>query len=182
MNLQILFWVTEQAQQPLNSLPSVCYSDSEVAFYLRLTVLTLKEITPFPDLPTSSRGWPALYRAKWWTLPALWVTVLFFIWLHHAAWGILVPWPEIEPRPSVVDSPNCWTSREFPIFKVFQYVETIFGLQAVEEAGWLIWLGNCRVLVVAVELRVQGRSQGGCSCAGIAQAHQALKTVWEAGC
>ena len=36
---------------------------------------------------------------------------------HHEAYGILVPWPGIEPMPSAVKmwSPNHWTSREFPI-------------------------------------------------------------------
>ena len=36
---------------------------------------------------------------------------------HHEAYGILVPWPGIEPMPSAVKmwSPNHWTAREFPI-------------------------------------------------------------------
>ena len=43
--------------------------------------------------------------------------VLFSFLLHHAACRILVPWPRIEPRPSAlkVQSPNLWTTREFPV-------------------------------------------------------------------
>ena len=37
-----------------------------------------------------------------------------FFWLHHAAWGVLVPWPGIEPVPSAVKawSPNHWTANK----------------------------------------------------------------------
>ena len=40
-------------------------------------------------------------------------------WPHCTACGILVPWPGIEFRPSVVKawSPNPWTTREFPPYK-----------------------------------------------------------------
>ena len=39
-----------------------------------------------------------------------------FIWPYHAACGILVPQPGIEPGPLTVKtrSPNHWTTREFP--------------------------------------------------------------------
>ena len=42
----------------------------------------------------------------------------FFSWLGHAAYGILVSQPGIEPRPSAVrtQSPNRWTTREVPDF------------------------------------------------------------------
>ena len=35
---------------------------------------------------------------------------------HCAAWGILFPWVGIEPMPLAVEaqSPNHWTTREFP--------------------------------------------------------------------
>ena len=38
----------------------------------------------------------------------------FFVWLHCAACGILVPWPEIKPGPPVLEaqSTNHWTTRE----------------------------------------------------------------------
>ena len=41
----------------------------------------------------------------------------FFFWPCHAAYGILVPQPGIEPVPPAVEvrSPNHWTAREFPI-------------------------------------------------------------------
>ena len=37
-----------------------------------------------------------------------------FFWLHHAACGVLVPWPGIEPVPSAVKawSPNHWTANK----------------------------------------------------------------------
>ena len=45
-------------------------------------------------------------------------TFLFFLifWPHHAACGILVPRPGIEPTPPAVEarSPNHWTAREAP--------------------------------------------------------------------
>ena len=43
--------------------------------------------------------------------------ILFYFWPHCTACGILVPWPGIEPMPSVVKvlSPYHWTTREFPI-------------------------------------------------------------------
>ena len=46
-------------------------------------------------------------------------SVLFlylFVWLHHTACGILVPWPGIEPGAPAVGSPspNHWMAREFP--------------------------------------------------------------------
>ena len=42
--------------------------------------------------------------------------LFFFFWPRCAAYGILVPRPGIEPRPSAVRarSPNHWTAREFP--------------------------------------------------------------------
>ena len=43
--------------------------------------------------------------------------LLFFFWPRHAACGILVPQPGIEPGPSAVKalSPNHWTARELPL-------------------------------------------------------------------
>ena len=39
----------------------------------------------------------------------------FFFCLSHTAWGVLGPWPRIEPGPSAVraQSPNHWNTREF---------------------------------------------------------------------
>ena len=41
---------------------------------------------------------------------------IYFLWPRHAACGILVPQPGIEPGPLAVkaQSPNHWTSKEFP--------------------------------------------------------------------
>ena len=37
---------------------------------------------------------------------------------YYSVWGILVPQPEIQPRPLAVrtQSPNHWTTREFPAY------------------------------------------------------------------
>ena len=45
------------------------------------------------------------------------VVLYLFIWPQHAACGILLPRPGIEPQPSAVKawSPNHWTTREFPV-------------------------------------------------------------------
>ena len=48
----------------------------------------------------------------------------FFFWLSHEACGILVPWPGIEPGPPAVEaqSPNHWTSREFPLSTFWKHL------------------------------------------------------------
>ena len=48
------------------------------------------------------------------------VLFLFLFWTHLMACGVLVPQPGIEPGPLSVkaQSPNHWTAREFPIFKL----------------------------------------------------------------
>ena len=40
----------------------------------------------------------------------------FFSWPHHTAYGIVVPWPGIEPTPPAVEawSLNQWAAREAP--------------------------------------------------------------------
>ena len=59
---------------------------------------------------------------------------VFIFWLCHAACGILVPWPGIEPRPTAVKalSRNHWTTREFPLGHCFEF---LFWQEAVEEMG-----------------------------------------------
>ena len=43
-------------------------------------------------------------------------------WLHHAACGILVPQPGMEPEPPAVEawSLNCWITREVPYTEPFK--------------------------------------------------------------
>ena len=38
--------------------------------------------------------------------------------LHCSVWGLLLPQPEIQPRPLAVraQNPNHWTTREFPAY------------------------------------------------------------------
>ena len=45
-----------------------------------------------------------------------------FFWPRSTACGILVPRPGMEPMPPAVEaqSPNHWTTREFPLFITFQ--------------------------------------------------------------
>ena len=52
---------------------------------------------------------------------------LFFFWPHHAACGILVPGPGVEPGPSSVraQSPNHWTAREVPHSFFFFFFDCI---------------------------------------------------------
>ena len=48
--------------------------------------------------------------------PRTFISFFLFFWLCCLACGILVPGPGIEPAPSAVkaQSPNHWTTREFP--------------------------------------------------------------------
>ena len=45
------------------------------------------------------------------------VSLSLFFWPHHAAHGILVPHPGMEPTPPAVEGQNSgyWTTREVPI-------------------------------------------------------------------
>ena len=45
---------------------------------------------------------------------------VFIFWLHHAAFGILVPQPGIEPSPPALEaqSLNHWTTREVPYYTI----------------------------------------------------------------
>ena len=42
--------------------------------------------------------------------------LIFYDWPHQEAYVVLVPQPEIEPMPSVLETPsvNCWTAMEVP--------------------------------------------------------------------
>ena len=53
-----------------------------------------------------------------------------FFWPHHAACGILVPQPGIEPRSTALEawSLNCWTTREAP-FTIFKLYFLVFFLR-----------------------------------------------------
>ena len=65
---------------------------------------------------------------------ALFFTLFYlisFFWPHHIVCRILVPWPGIELVPPAVEaqSPNHWTTREFPsifIFKCINKFENVF--------------------------------------------------------
>ena len=47
----------------------------------------------------------------------------FLFWPHHVACGILVPWPETEPRSSAMrgQNPNHWITREFPLMPFLKH-------------------------------------------------------------
>ena len=57
------------------------------------------------------------------------MAILFFVfvWPRHAACGILVSRPGIEPGPLAVKarSPNHWTARKFPIFSFLRNLRTV---------------------------------------------------------
>ena len=57
-------------------------------------------------------------------LSVFYFLIFFLFWPCHVACGILVPWPGIEPGPPAVEvwSPNHWTTREFPIFQLFNNI------------------------------------------------------------
>ena len=55
----------------------------------------------------------------------------YYFWPCHIAWGILVPWPGVEPTPSAVEawSLNHWNSKEVP--------HAWFLLLAVNKTLWV---------------------------------------------
>ena len=55
--------------------------------------------------------------SKWWS-----DRLIFFFWPCHATCGILVPWPGMEPVPTVLEtwSLNHWTAREVPKTLIFK--------------------------------------------------------------
>ena len=63
--------------------------------------------------------------------------IFFFFLPHHTACGILVPQPGTEPRSSAVkaQSPNHWTTREFPTqcyCTHIQYLQSLVFLWTLE--------------------------------------------------
>ena len=62
------------------------------------------------------------------TLQAHTSIYLYFkkFWPHPIACGTLVPWPGIESITSGVESPNHWTTREFPFWLNFLFVNIQF--------------------------------------------------------
>ena len=59
-----------------------------------------------------------------------WIVYFFFLWRHHSACGILVPWPGIELAPLAVKpwSPNHWTVREFPELSTLKLWILCYGI------------------------------------------------------
>ena len=63
----------------------------------------------------------------------------FFFGLHHASYGILVPWPGIKPASRALEewSLNRWTAREVPsisitwMYEAHQYFSTSFPWESV---------------------------------------------------
>ena len=81
-----------------------------MAFHIRLYVLTISESIKIKTLTGMGFLFPDFF--------------FFFFWPHHAACGILVPQPGIEPVPPAVEaqSLNHWTAREVPLFPDFKVV------------------------------------------------------------
>ena len=75
---------------------------------------------------------------------------IYLFWPRHTACGILVPRPGIEPSAVKVQSPNHWTTREFPSFlpiNISLYAYTTFGLSIhplmntwVIYTSWPLWI------------------------------------------
>ena len=93
-----------------------------------------------------------------WTL--IWAsrTFLFFFWPYHAACGILVPQPGIEPRPSSVrpQSLNHWTARKFPqeqFFSPMKHHITEGSLNS-ERRGWNRWQFSLEQVSVCIFITV----------------------------
>ena len=81
---------------------------------------------PGPDVSTGKPK-PQLLLPQGHKCPVTyWVKAIFFFffWLHHAAFGMLAPRLGIEPGPAVVKapSPNHWTTRECPEWKLFYLI------------------------------------------------------------
>ena len=84
---------------------------------------------------------PPIYRIHP-TCIVLLLLLLLFFWPHHIAWGILVPWPGVEPTPSAVEawSFNHWTSKEVQ--------DAWFLLLAVNKT---LWVQPCHFWQVVTE-------------------------------
>ena len=69
-----------------------------------------------------------LISFKIFSLPILLVLFLVFFWLHHVAYGILVPQPGIDPWPTAVKvpSPNHWTAGDFPPLSILKRKSVFF--------------------------------------------------------
>ena len=67
--------------------------------------------------------------------------IYLFIWLLCTACGIIVPWLGIEPWPSAVkvQSPNHWTTREFPYYNDHPINTIIFILILNHEHELDVW-------------------------------------------
>ena len=89
-------------------------------------------------LPGEPHGQRSLVDYSPWGLKKLDVTevtlqahtsiYLYFkkFWPHPIACGTLVPWPGIESITSGVEGPNHWTTREFPFWLNFLFVNIQF--------------------------------------------------------
>ena len=64
---------------------------------------------------------------------------IFFSRSCRTACRILVPWPGIEPWPSVMRawSPNHWTTREFPrdLINIFEWINKWTNVRQIERGG-----------------------------------------------
>ena len=66
----------------------------------------------YTGTPTNNRfSWPTIFNSI-----QIFKFFIFIFWPHHAAHGILVPQPGMEPTPPAVEawSVNYWTAREVP--------------------------------------------------------------------
>ena len=103
-------------------------------------------------------------------LTSLSLSFLIFkdFWLHCEAWGILVPWLGIKPRPSVAEAEcsNHWPTREFlfPAFKNLPFVQLLRApfclLDGIMPDSWIIQQSQLDLQVHSVEFCFLSLSRG----------------------
>ena len=68
-----------------------------------------------------------------------WLFACFAFWPHHVAYGILIPWPGIEPVTPALEAQNLnhWTIKEVPLLVItikFQTEQSLEKIQALQDS------------------------------------------------
>ena len=86
----------------------------------------------------------------WCMINTMWMLEVLFVFVYTAC-GILAPWSGIEPRPSAVraQSPNQWTTREFPINVSFYHLHLLISpshqhKRVAKSASFTLHVTTCR--------------------------------------
>ena len=82
-------------------------------------------------------------------------------WLHCEAWGILVPWLGIEPRPFTAEAEcsNHWPTREFlfSAFKNLPFVQLLSVLDGIMPDSWIIEQSQLDLQIHSVDFKFKQR-------------------------